>query len=157
MGTCLCLCERTSICGTGYGHTYYVKGGSSTSDKSIVHTMYMKNASKNAKHEHIRATRTPNLSALSNVVVQVFEHSHGWLFSCIPTATALLGMSQFACLPPSHILTLLLLPTQTLSLRSLELSPSDVSLFSDLQNGLKGISVALKELNKRMMGDDESD
>ena len=91
------------------------------------------------------------LSALSNVVVQIFEHSHGRLFSCIPTATALLGTSQFACLPPSHILALLLSAPQPLSLGSLELGPGDVGFFSDLQSGLKGISGALKELNKRKM------
>jgi len=149
-----CLCEGADICGTRYGkHLTSRKGG--FAHQVTVHTMYMKKPGENAKHEHTRATT--NLSTLSNIAVQVFEHAHGRLFSSIPTATALLGTFQFACLAPSHILSLLLSAPQTLSSGGLELSAVDVTFFSELQSGIKAISGAMKEFGKREVRGCESD
>ena len=55
--------------------------------------MYQKTAAKNGRHEP--ADVTSNIAALSQIVLQVFEHSgHGNHFRSIPEATAPLQVDQ---------------------------------------------------------------
>ncbi len=109
--------------------------------------MYSKTAGKNSRHEPVDVTT--NISALSKIVVQVFEHTHINHFTSIPSTTALLQAHQYSMLPPSNVLTLLQSKPLDVGARVLGLVPTDMLLFSDLQKGIVQINKAIKAFKKR--------
>ncbi|TEB28566.1 hypothetical protein FA13DRAFT_1587449, partial [Coprinellus micaceus] len=64
--------------------------------------LYTRTAGKGARNA--AATDVTNISALSRVAVQVFEHSHFAQFTSIPASTAALSTNKFLLLPPFQIL-----------------------------------------------------
>lgn len=115
----------------------------------IVIVMYVQSAAKNARHES--ADTTTNISALSRVVIRVFEHTHGCQFRAIPSATAILQAHQFALLPPSNVISILSTGPQTLNHSGFDLSPTDMTLFNDLRRGnaIVQLRLAMKAFRKR--------
>ena len=111
--------------------------------------MYAQSAAKNARHES--ADTTTNISALSRIVVRVFEHTHGRQFRAIPSATAMLQAHQFALLPPSNIISVLSTSPQALNHSGFDLSPTDMTLFNDLRRGnaIVQLRLAMKAFRKR--------
>ena len=99
----------------------------------IVIVMYAQSAAKNARHES--ADTMTDISALSRVVIRVFEHTHGHQFRAIPSAMAMLQAHQFALLPPSNIISVLSTGLQALNYSGFDLSPTDMTLFNDLCQG----------------------
>ncbi|KAK7012443.1 hypothetical protein R3P38DRAFT_2550092, partial [Favolaschia claudopus] len=101
---------------------------------------------KYGKHES--RTDSSNISALSKISVQLFEHFYDSEFRSIPTPTAILQTKQFAHIPPSDFLCLLsgeanLLPT------GLELRSDDSQLYNSLSRGYSKFVDAMKEFRKR--------
>lgn len=109
--------------------------------------MYSKTGGKNAKNEWVSVTS--NISALSKVAIQVFEHSHGRQFSSRPTKTASLNVAQFALLPSYNILTLLMAKPQNINASGFEISLDDMYLFKRLEGGLDALNKAMKTFKKR--------
>lgn len=114
--------------------------------------MYSKTAGKNSKHEP--ADTSTNICALSKIVIQVYEHTHGRHFTSIPSATALLQVYQHVMLPPSNILTLLRSKSVSRNSTGFDLVPGDILLFTELKNSVKQIHKALKSFKKRAERDD---
>ena len=71
----------------------------------LVIALYAKTGGKNGKHMAI--TDSSNISAVSNIGVQVFEHMYSGLFRAIPEATALFFTKRFALLQPISFLCLI--------------------------------------------------
>jgi hypothetical protein len=74
----------------------------------IVVTLYSRTAGKNARNAAV--TRHANLSALSRIVVQIYEHSHLRHFGPTPAATSPLSTKQFLTISPYQVLFLLASP-----------------------------------------------
>jgi len=91
---------------------------------------------------------TSSITALSKLVVQLFEHSHGHQFSFKPTTTAILNVFQFAILPSSNELTLLQSKPQNINDAGFELSPPDVALFKKLDAGSSAFKQTMKTFRK---------
>ena len=107
--------------------------------------MYAQSAAKNARHE--LADTTTNISALSRIVVRVFEHTHGRQFRAIPSATAMLQAH-----PPSlNIISVLSTGLHALNHSGFDLSPTDVTLFNDLRRGnaIVQLRLAMKAFRKQ--------
>ena len=67
----------------------------------IVLFFYAKNAGKNSPHGLVTEEQvTNNLSGLSNIAFQIFEHSFAGQFTSITQATATLNVSEFSLLAP---------------------------------------------------------
>jgi len=79
-------------------------------------------------------TDSSNVSAVSYIGVQVFEHMYSGLFRVIPEATALFFTKRFALLQPISFLCLLSSsPDTATSSNHLELARADLVLFQTLQ------------------------
>src|SRR5882757_7501405 len=94
---------------------------------------------------------TSSITALSKLVVQLFEHSHGCQFSFKPTTMAILNVFQFAILPSSDEVTLLQSKPQNVNDAGFELSPpqADVALFKKLDAGSSAFKQTMKAFRKR--------
>lgn len=89
------------------------------------------------------------ISAISNMVVQVFEHMYAQQFRSVPTATVIIQTRQFLLL--SSIKFLMLLDYKGSSQQqgsTLELSPDDLHRFHTLQKADKQLQAAIKLLQK---------
>ncbi len=111
--------------------------------------MYAKTAGKNSRHEPV--DMTSNICALSRIVIQVYEPTYNHHFTSIPMATALLQVHQYATLPPSKILTLLNLHPVSVNANGISLAPTDMSTFSQLNQGISQINKAIKAFRKRVV------
>ena len=109
--------------------------------------MYSRGGGKNGKNEWV--STTSSITALSKVVVQIFEHSHGRQFSSKQTTTAVLNVFQFGIIPPSNVLTLLQSKPQNVNDAGFDLSPHDIALFKKLDAGLATFKSAMKTFRKR--------
>jgi hypothetical protein len=108
--------------------------------------LYSKSVGANAKHSSV--TDSSNVSAVSNIAVQVFEHMFGRQFRVIPQAMAFFQTKQFALLPPISFLSLLSSKPDITSM-TLELEQEDFEMFQKLQRGLACIKEAMKLFRKR--------
>jgi hypothetical protein len=114
--------------------------------------LYSKTGGKNGKHAAV--TDSSNISAVSYIGVQVFEHMYGRQFRVIPEATAPFLTKQFALLPPiSFLCSLSSLPVIPLNSNHLELPPIDISLFHNLQAGHGRFKNAMALFRKRKQAD----
>ncbi|KAJ6620818.1 hypothetical protein B0H10DRAFT_2432733 [Mycena sp. CBHHK59/15] len=112
----------------------------------VVFGMQSKGGGKHGKHEAV--TDSSNVSALSKISVQVFEHLHGPQFRSIPTATALLQTKQFGHIAPINFLCLLS-AVPKFSSAALELAPEDSDRFKTLSRGLSQFNTAMTLFRKR--------
>ena len=121
--------------------------------------MYKKGGGKAGRHADI--ARETNISAISNIVVQLYEYAYGQSFRPNPERLAVLGAVQFMLIPSNNFLCILgSAPRETSSLR-VELSNSDfVKFTSALDNrtnvkDLASLSVidTVQNLNKRKKKD----
>lgn len=95
-------------------------------------------------------TDSLNISAVSYVGVQVFEHMYSGLFRVIPKATALFFTKRFALLQPISFLCLLSSSPDTVTNSShLELARADFMLFQMLQAHRTRLESAMTLLRKR--------
>lgn len=111
--------------------------------------MYAKTGAKNSKHEPV--SETTNVTALSKIAVQVFEHiGHGCHFTSITTTTALLNTYHFHLLPSFQLLTLIHPHPSAVNADGLDLSSTDMEVFSDLQSprNLVALKNALEAFKK---------
>lgn len=115
--------------------------------------LYSKSAGKNAKHA--AATESSNISAISNIAVQLFEHLYGSSFRVIPEATASFMTKQFALLPSTRFLCLIRgcvnIPDR---LPTFEIGLTDRDIFNSLQAGHAKFTSAMKMFAKRKQSDD---
>src|SRR6266567_7375526 len=111
--------------------------------------MYQKTSVKNGRHEP--ADVTSNVSALSRITVQVFEHTHSHHFRSITEATALLQVKQHALIPPSNFLSVLHSRPQQINSSGFDLPGHgvDIQLFRDLQEGLPQLKKAMKAFKEQ--------
>ncbi|KAJ6563169.1 hypothetical protein B0H10DRAFT_1947464 [Mycena sp. CBHHK59/15] len=108
--------------------------------------MQSKGGGKHGKHEAV--TDSSNVSVLSKISVQVFEHLHGPQFRSIPTAKALLQTKQFGHIAPINFLCLLSAVPKFSSV-ALELAPEDSDRFKTLSRGLSQFNTAMTLFRKR--------
>jgi len=119
----------------------------------IVIVMYQKTTAKNGRHEP--ADVTSNITALSKIILQVFEHSsHGAQFHSIPEVTALLQLHQYVLLPPTSFLTLLNAQLLKVNNSGFKFSPVDMVLFNDLKRGKEQLRKAMKAFRKCQKAED---
>ncbi|TEB28567.1 hypothetical protein FA13DRAFT_1794026 [Coprinellus micaceus] len=123
--------------------------------------LYTRTAGKGARNA--AATDVTNISALSRVAVQVFEHSHFAQFTSIPASTAALSTNKFLLLPPFQILCLLSnAPSQssdtgTSATAPVYLSTTDFNDWKTLKEGGPSFVLAIKTFKKRDKGAGEVD
>ena len=91
--------------------------------------MYSKTGGKNGKHAAV--TDASNISAISYLGVQVFEHMHGCLFRDHPDATATFQTKQFALLKSNAFLFLLSSTPKDIP-TGLELAQKDAEVFIEM-------------------------
>ncbi|KAF8161506.1 hypothetical protein B0H34DRAFT_767051 [Crassisporium funariophilum] len=110
--------------------------------------LYSKTGGKNGKHSSV--TESSNISAISYLAVQVFEHMYAQQFRSIPAATAIFQTRQFTQLSAINFLTLLDYKGSSQNQGSnLELSFEDLTRFRTLQKANKQLQAALKLSRKR--------
>ena len=121
--------------------------------------MYKKGGGKGSRHADI--ARETNISAISNIAVQLYEYAFGRTFRPNPERLAVLGAVQYMLIPSNNFLCVLgSAPREAASLR-LELSNIDFARFtSALDNRTKpkdraSLSVidTIQNLNKRKKKD----
>lgn len=95
-------------------------------------TIYSKTGDKNEKHAGI--TNASNISTVSYLTVQVFEHMHGHIFHIHPDATATFQTKQFMLLSSNAFLCLLSSTPKTIPI-GLELDQKDVEQFIEMLLG----------------------
>ena len=96
--------------------------------------IYSKTGGKNGKHAGV--TDASNISAVSYLAVQVFEHMHGRIFRDHPDATATFQTKQFALLSSNAFLCLLSSTPKTIPM-GLELDQKDAEKFMEMLSGEK--------------------
>ena len=101
---------------------------------AIVIAIYSKTGGKNGKHAGV--TDASNISAVSYLAVQVFEHMHGRIFRDHPDATATFQTKQFALLSSNAFLCLLSSMPKTIPM-GLELDQKDAEQFMEMLSGEK--------------------
>ncbi|KAJ7211942.1 hypothetical protein C8J57DRAFT_1097355, partial [Mycena rebaudengoi] len=107
----------------------------------VVVALYCKGGGKNGKHGAVNEHH--NISAFSQIGVQVFEMAHARQFCAIPQATSFLHTHQFRLLPPLTFLSLLS-DTPTTNAVGLELSVGDAHVFKDLMSATERFNGAVK-------------
>ncbi len=105
-----------------------------------VQAIYAKSGGKNAKHGSVEDSNT--IGALSNIAVQIFEHTYGRQFRSITQATSTLQTNQYALLPPLNFLCKLN-NSPTLTPGGLVLHQNDEALFKELQGASQRLSEAM--------------
>ncbi|EEB92794.1 hypothetical protein MPER_08647, partial [Moniliophthora perniciosa FA553] len=113
---------------------------------SKVITCYSKGGGKHGKH--CAVTSAENVSALSYIAVQLFEHIHGGIFRPTPSLTATLQLNAFALISSSAFLTIT--PATRSSQGNVRLpSAEELTIFKDLQASHKVLGEAMKDFKKR--------
>ena len=89
--------------------------------------MYKKGGGKGGRHSDISTEL--NVSAISNIAVQLYEHTTGRTFRPNPQSLAVLGAVQYMLIPSHDFLCILdALPKET-TLSRLEISMTDFNRF----------------------------
>jgi hypothetical protein len=118
-----------------------------------VQAMYSEGG-KHGKHNNI--DDHGNLSGISNLGTQVYEHFQNRQFRSVTEATASLQTNQFRLLAPITFLCRLSSHPKTTP-TGIELSAEDTKLFKELCEGLKSFDAAVKKSRARKKKDDEED
>ena len=113
---------------------------------AIVIAIYSKTGGKNTKHAAV--TDASNISAISYLGVQVFEHMHGCLFRDHPDATATFQTKQFALLTSNTFLYLLSSTPKAIS-TGLELAQKDAEAFMEMLSRENKFMDAMQSFGKR--------
>ncbi|KAJ6632173.1 hypothetical protein B0H10DRAFT_2206574 [Mycena sp. CBHHK59/15] len=108
--------------------------------------MYSKGGGKYGKHGAI--SEHHNISAISNLGVQLFEFVHARQFRHVPEATSRFQTKHYHILPPFTFLCRLH-GTFTVNASGVELSVEDKVLFTDLHNGISRFNTAVKASRSR--------
>ncbi|KAJ6522433.1 hypothetical protein DFH09DRAFT_1421922 [Mycena vulgaris] len=121
--------------------------------------MYSKGGGKYGKHGAV--SEHHNISAISNLGVQLFEFVHARQFRAIPEATSRFQTKHYDLLAPFNFLYRLHRSVKT-NASGVELAPEDKALFADLQNGIARFNAAVKASRSRkkaaeLDGDAEED
>jgi hypothetical protein len=114
--------------------------------------LYSRTASKNSKLAAV--TEASNISALSKLVVQLFEPMYGRQFRSVTEATALFQTKLFAIMGPNAFLCLLSLPPK-IDHTDIELGVDDGHLFVTLQQNYGRFQEAGRLFLKRKQGEEE--
>ena len=101
---------------------------------------------KNGKHAAV--ADASNISAVSYLAVQVFEHMHGRLFREHPDATVNFRTKQFAFLA-SHTFLCLLSSTPKVVPTGLEVTRQDAEKFMQMSSEENKLRVAIRLCRKR--------
>jgi hypothetical protein len=107
---------------------------------------YRKTGGANGKHNFTEMCT--NVSELSKIVVQLFEHMYGPQFRTIPESTAVLQTKQFTILLPLSFISVVSAPvssTQT----GIELGARDAIVFRSLQKCQAMLAKVIKNAMKR--------
>jgi hypothetical protein len=121
---------------------------------NIVFAMYAKRGGKNGKHEAI--TESSNISAVSYMPVQLFEHMYDGQFRFITEATSIFQTKHYMLLPPAAFLCLLSKELQV-NHTGLGITAEDTALFSELQAEQPKFTAAMKLFRERCKNDDNSE
>ena len=113
--------------------------------KAVV-CLYSKSGGKSGKHNAV--TDSSDITALSYIGVQVFEHSHSKWFTHIPSKTAQLQTRQFALLPPMYFLMCLHSAVEVNETQVVEVSREDYTEFKNMLQGVHRIRKALHNYNE---------
>ena len=117
--------------------------------------LYSKTGGKNGKHSSV--SESSNISAISYMAVQVFEHMYARQFRSVPAAMAIFQTRQFLLLSALHFLMLLDYKESSQQQTSiLEPSPADLNRFRTLQKVDKQLQAAFK-LSKKPGGNSDND
>ncbi|KAF8172221.1 hypothetical protein K438DRAFT_1851749 [Mycena galopus ATCC 62051] len=106
-----------------------------------VDALYSKGGGKNGKHGNV--TEHHNISALSYLIVQVFELTHARTFRAHPQATSLFRTLQFRQLLPFTFLCRLS-DAPIITPTGIELSLADATLFKELNSAIQHFDTAVK-------------
>ncbi|KAJ7575238.1 hypothetical protein C8J56DRAFT_801893 [Mycena floridula] len=109
--------------------------------------MYYKTGGKNGKHA--ATTKSDNISALSHLVVQVFEHMNGSLFCIFPSMTDRFQTKGWAIIPPTSFLCCLTGSNIALNGMGIKISNNDFETFQKLKGGIKAFNEVAKSFRKR--------
>ena len=116
--------------------------------------MYSKGGGKNGKHNNI--DHHDNLSGISHIGTQVYEHFQNRQFRAVTEATASLQTKQFRLLVPfTFICRLSSVPKTTLT--GIELSSEDTKLFRELSEGISSFDEAVKKSRARKKEEEVED
>jgi hypothetical protein len=113
---------------------------------AIVIVIYSKTSGKNGSHAAI--TDASNISAVSYLAVQVFEHMHGRLFQDHPDATVTFQTKQFVLLTSNAFLCLLSSTPKTIP-TGLELAQKDAEQFMEMLSRENRYMDAMRSFHKR--------
>jgi hypothetical protein len=105
-----------------------------------VHAMYSKGGGRHGRYNSIEDQR--NLSGISNLETQVYEHFQNRQFRAFTEATASLQTNQFRLLVQFTLLCRL--PSFLKTTTCIELSAEDTKLFKELSEGIQSFDEAVK-------------
>ncbi|KAF4618011.1 hypothetical protein D9613_012841 [Agrocybe pediades] len=119
----------------------------------LAHVIGMAAKSSGKYGAHCPVTETSNISAVSNITVQVFQYHVGRHFRVIPTATSdfqkkhfqIISSLQFLCLIGTKVTSAELESSASL----LEILPADMTRFNTLKKVQDKIAAAMKSSKKR--------
>ncbi|TFK61498.1 hypothetical protein BDN72DRAFT_935064 [Pluteus cervinus] len=106
-----------------------------------------KSAGKNVRHQSSKSA--DNISSVSYVSVQVFDHTFSGRFTALTSRTTWGGTNQFESLPPSQVLCILSSQPRAPSLREVQLGQTDLNVFTNLCGGLEALKLAMVKFRKK--------
>jgi hypothetical protein len=112
--------------------------------------LYAKTGGKNAKHAAM--LKSPNISELSHLGLQLFENVINRQFRAVPEATAIFQTHQYTLCSPNAILCLLHRRPESVH-NHIQVSVEDGQLFRGLRTGKNQVLAAQKLLRRRKQGD----
>ena len=107
--------------------------------------LYSKTAGKNAKHAAIPSSS--NISALSRITVQVFEHMTGLIFRTFPSMTAPFGTKGFLHVTSYEFLAALSKGVKEVN--GVEVATEDLQMFQKLKRDHARLKEAIKLFTQR--------
>jgi len=117
----------------------------------LVIALYSKTGGKSGKHANI--TESSNISAVSYLNVQVFQHNVSRQFSTHPEAMMPFQTKQFLQVPPHQFLCLVESKVLAVDGSSfVEVSSTDYTRFRSLERGQQQLETALRLFRKRKTG-----
>ncbi|KAH6903463.1 hypothetical protein BKA70DRAFT_1110791 [Coprinopsis sp. MPI-PUGE-AT-0042] len=114
--------------------------------------MYSRTAGKNARNAAVN--QHSNLSALSRIAVQIYEHAHKRQFGSTPAATSPLSTKQYLLLAPYQILFVLSkepTPVGSFPGSPIQVTTIDYDHWKELQSkrAISGFQQAFVDFRKR--------
>ncbi|KAH6870856.1 hypothetical protein BKA70DRAFT_1578587 [Coprinopsis sp. MPI-PUGE-AT-0042] len=127
-----------------------VKGAAILIGKVV--TMYSRTAGKNARNAAVN--QHSNLSALSRIAVQIYEHDHKRQFGSTPAATSALSTKQYLLLAPYQVLFVLStepIPVGSFPGAPIQVTTTDYDHWKELQSkrAISSFQAAFVEFRKR--------